>query len=87
MGYNLITMINKKVDIKRLSPRECEIIKLLAYEYSSKEIADHLYVGYETVKTHRKNIISKLGVKNVAGAIRVSFEFGILTLASLRQPM
>lgn len=70
------------LNLSILSPREKQIVKLLAYEYSTKEIASQLYIGYETVKTHRKNIISKLGVKNVAGAVRVAFQIGILSIES-----
>lgn len=56
-----------------LTQRELEVIELITYEYSSKEIANRLYIGYETVKTHRKNIQVKLGVKNVAGIVREAF--------------
>ncbi len=62
----------------KLTPRETEIVYLLAHEYSSKEIAKKIYVSYETVHTHRKNILHKLNVKNVAGVIRVAYEIGIL---------
>lgn len=56
-----------------LSKRELEVIQLIAYEYSTKEIANQLYIGFETVKTHRKNIQLKLDVKNVAGIVREAF--------------
>jgi len=72
--------MNKTIRISNLSRREEEIIKLLAYEYSTKEIANLLFIGYETVKTHRKNIIAKLNVKNVAGVIRVAFQKGIIQM-------
>lgn len=83
-----IMKANHSYFIKRLSEREQEIIKLLAYEYSTKEIANLLYIGYETVKTHRKNIISKLNVRNVAGVVRVALQKGIIPLEdlSLKQP-
>ena len=42
------------------------VINLIAYEFSSKEIANKLCVSPETIRTHRKNIMSKLSVKNVA---------------------
>lgn len=67
-------------NISILSSREEEVVKLLAYEYSTKEIANLLYIGYETVKTHRKNIIFKLNVRNVAGAVRVALQKGIIPL-------
>lgn len=67
--------------MNQITPREQEILHLIAYEYSSKEIANRLYVSYETVNTHRKNIMRKLEVKNVAGMIRTAFERNLLPLA------
>ena len=63
-----------------LSKREIEIVHLIAAEFSTKEIADQLYLSAETVKTHRKRIQAKLNVKNVAGIVRASFQLGILSL-------
>ena len=62
-----------KADIK-ITTREIEVLNLIAYEYSSKEIAAQLCVSYETISSHRKNIMSKLGVKNTAGMVRVAYE-------------
>lgn len=61
-----------------ITPREREVLHLIAYEYSSKEIADKLYVSYETVNSHRKNLMNKLGAKNVAGLVRVACERSLL---------
>lgn len=61
-----------------LTSRENEILYLIAYEHSTKEIAKKLYVSYETVNTHRKNIMEKLGAKNAAGVVRLAFERKLL---------
>ena len=58
----------------KITSRENQIIQLISYEYSSKEIAEVLFISIETVKDHRKNIRKKLKVKNVAGLIRVAFQ-------------
>lgn len=50
-----------------LTEREYEILKLIAEEYSNKEIAETLHISTGTVETHKKNIMSKLGVKNAVG--------------------
>lgn len=60
--------------------REKEVLHLIAHEYSCKDIAAMLFISYETVNTHRKNIKIKLGVKNTAGMVRVAFEQGLLTI-------
>lgn len=66
--------------IKRLTSRETEVLKLLSLEYSSKEIAKYLNVSNSTIESHRRNLLLKMQVKNVAGLIRKSFEVGILTI-------
>jgi len=48
----------------KITPREQEVLYLIAYEHSTKPIASKLYVSYETACTHRKNIMNKLGAKN-----------------------
>lgn len=50
-----------------LTDREYEILKLIAEEYSNKEIAKTLNISTGTVETHKKNIMAKLGVKNAVG--------------------
>ncbi|MEO0776852.1 MAG: response regulator transcription factor [Bacteroidota bacterium] len=61
-----------------LSEREKEIIRLVAQEYTSREIAEQLYLSYHTVERHRKNILAKLGVKNVAGLVRYALKNGLV---------
>ena len=68
---------SSKADIK-ISTREQEVLNLIAYEHTAKEIAIKLYISYETVNSHRKNIMSKLGVKNTAGMVRVAFELRLI---------
>jgi two-component system, NarL family, invasion response regulator UvrY len=50
-----------------LTPREIDVLKLIAQQFNSKEIAQQLHISVNTVETHRKNLISKLNVKNVVG--------------------
>lgn len=52
-----------------LSPREIEIITLIAEGNTNVQIAEKLFISAHTVNTHRKNIMGKLGVKNTAGIV------------------
>lgn len=52
-----------------LSKREIDIIQLIINQYESGEIAEKLNLSPLTVKTHRKNIFRKLGVRNLAGLV------------------
>ena len=54
----------------KLSSREIEILQLLKEGYSNKEISQHLFLSELTVKTHRKNIMTKMGAKNIADLLR-----------------
>lgn len=68
----------------KITKRECEIINLLSYGLSSKEIAQKLFISRETVASHRKNILSKTQAKNAACLIRLAFESGILNVQTRR---
>lgn len=50
-----------------LTPREIEVLVLVARGLINKEIADRLHIGLTTVISHRKNITEKLGIKSVPG--------------------
>lgn len=63
----LIPMIN-------ITSREREILNHIAYEKTSKEIAQELNIAVETVLSHRRNIMEKMKVRNVAGLIRVAMK-------------
>lgn len=54
---------------EKLSGREIDVIGLIMQGLSNKEIATRLFISYETVKTHRKNIFRKIGVSNSASLI------------------
>ena len=53
-----------------VTSRELEIIKLIAQELSTTEIAERLFISVGTVETHRHNILRKLNVKNAIGIIK-----------------
>jgi len=70
---------NKKNEyIPELSRREKEVLKLVVEEFTAKEIADKLCISQHTVESHRKNIFSKLNVKNVAGVVKYALENDLL---------
>ena len=64
--------------IPKLTRREKEILQLIVDEKTTQEIADTLFLSVSTVETHRMNLISKLGVKNVAGLVKLTLERGLL---------
>jgi LuxR family maltose regulon positive regulatory protein len=59
-----------------LTEREREVLELLFQGMTNKELARHLFVTVDTVKTHLKHIYAKLGVANRSQAIRRARELG-----------
>jgi len=53
--------------INSLTRREYQILKLIAQQYTTREIGDALGISESTVETHRKNLIKKINVKNTVG--------------------
>ena len=56
-----------------LTTRELEVLRLLADQLSSREIATRLFIGERTVETHRKNLMRKTKSANTAGLIKYAF--------------
>ncbi|WP_119729210.1 response regulator [Thermomonospora amylolytica] len=61
-----------------LTPREEEILKLVAEGHSSKEIADTLVISVKTVERHRANILAKLGLKDRLELTRYAIRTGLI---------
>lgn len=53
-----------------LTEREKDVLRLIAQELTTQEIAEKLFISFHTVETHRKNLISKLAVRNTAGLVK-----------------
>jgi DNA-binding NarL/FixJ family response regulator len=68
----------KKLSDIPLSPREVEVLKLIAQEFSNQEIADKLYISIRTVDTHRRNLLEKLGLRNNVGLTKYAISKGLI---------
>lgn len=61
-----------------LTPRELEIVKLIAEGMTSEEIADHLVISKKTVDRHRANMLAKLGMRNRVDLTRYAIRRGLV---------
>ena len=64
--------------IINLTERELVILKLIALEYSGKEISEKLFISTNTVETHRKNLLKKLKVKGTIGIVKYAIKNNIV---------
>ena len=63
----------------KLTNRELEVLKLIAQEYTTPEIAKKLSRAETTIDTHRRNLISKLDVKSSLGLVAYAYQQGIVS--------
>ncbi|HLF70409.1 MAG TPA: response regulator transcription factor, partial [Actinomycetota bacterium] len=79
---SLITQIEdvrpKPRAAKNLSQRERDVLQLLAFGKSNKEIARELGIGSQTVKTHVSHIFTKLGAADRTGAVATALRKGLV---------
>jgi DNA-binding NarL/FixJ family response regulator len=64
--------------LSKLSPREKEILQLIAEEYTSSEIAKMLFISEKTVEKHRMSLMEKLNVRNLAGLVRLAVKYHLV---------
>lgn len=69
---------NVNEDFTKLTLRETEVLKLISNGSTTAEIATHIGLSVNTIETHRRNMLSKLGLKNTAQLVRYSVERGLL---------
>ena len=74
----LITNLQNPDEGRLLTDREREILKLIAKEYSNKQIAEELFISERTVETHRKNIFKKTATNSLVGLIKFAYSNNLI---------
>lgn len=68
-----------------LTPRQREVLTLVAEGYSTKDIALTLEISVKTVETHRAQLMERLGIHDVAGLVRYAIKMGLVSLEQRAQ--
>jgi DNA-binding NarL/FixJ family response regulator len=66
--------------LEQLSPREREILQLVAEGKTSQEIGERLAISSKSVDTYRSRLMRKIGVKDVAGLVKFAIQHGVISL-------
>jgi DNA-binding NarL/FixJ family response regulator len=74
----LARMGNNLAPVEQLTPRQREIVQLVAEGKSTKEIAFALEISVKTVEAHRSQIMTKLGIHDVPGLVRYAMRVGLV---------
>jgi len=76
----LLRKVQAPTRLESLTEREMEVLRLLVQGQSNKEIARHLHVVEDTVKTHIRHILAKLGVQSRTQAVLSAMRLGLVSL-------
>ena len=77
-AYMKSVFTKEKETLQALTEREKEVLKLIALEHTTQEIADQLFLSKHTIESYRKNLISKLNVRNLAGLTKYAIKLGLV---------
>lgn len=66
--------------LDRLSPRQREVLQLIAQGHGSKEMAQKLELSVKTVETHRARLMKRLDARNLPGLVRYAIKAGLVSL-------
>jgi DNA-binding NarL/FixJ family response regulator len=69
---------NRAEELHVLTPREVEVLTLVAEGHTNQEIADRLTLSIKTVQAHRANVMEKLGLRDITHLVRFALRHGLI---------
>jgi RNA polymerase sigma factor (sigma-70 family) len=80
ISFRSLEISGETSPLEQLSPREREILQLVAEGKTSQEIAQRLSISSKTVDTYRSRLMHKIGVEDVAGLVKFAIQHGVISL-------
>jgi DNA-binding NarL/FixJ family response regulator len=80
IAADIATEMAEHVADDELTSRECDVLRLVAIGNANKEVAARMGISEETVKTHMKNVLTKLGARDRTHAVVVALKRGIIDI-------
>lgn len=77
-GEPIFSQEGKNINLEHITPREKEVLSLIANGMKSNDIAQDLFISVNTVNNHRRNLIEKLNVANTTEAVKQAIKLGII---------
>jgi DNA-binding NarL/FixJ family response regulator len=84
--HRLAASITQAVHLRRpldkLTPRQIEVLQMVAEGYRTRDIAKHLELSVKTIESHRGEIMKRLEIHDVVGLVRYAMRVGLVSLAA-----
>jgi len=81
LGPTITTALSVRKPLRSLSPRQYEVLLLIAQGYGTREIARRLELGVKTIETHRAAVMKRLDLHDVASLVRFAIRVGMIAAA------
>lgn len=82
LGPAIVGALSVRRPLEKLSPRQLEVLRLLADGHPTREIARRLGVSVKTIETHRAEIMRRLEIRDLAGLVRYAVRVGLVSVAA-----
>jgi DNA-binding NarL/FixJ family response regulator len=78
LGFAITAALALREPLERLSPRQLEVLGLVAEGFTTRQIARRLKLSAKTIETHRGEVMKRLGIHDVVGLVRYAVRFGLV---------
>ena len=82
LAASIIQAVHLRRPLDRLTPRQIEVLRMVADGYRTREIATHLRLSVKTIESHRGEIMKRLEIHDVVGLVRYAMRVGLVAIAA-----